>query len=132
MKKISMIILATATLMFVACGGSQKTDKAPSEKGTPEVEAPAPVVEADTATVSEILTQYEDVVKRTIPLLLKIQKGETKAIKEYQEVNKELTALDARLQKKAADFTEKEQKKYKELAKKIHDAATPGAVPSKK
>lgn len=130
MKKHLFILALSAGL--IACGGSEK---APESSSTPEAqtETATPVVAAeDTITVSQALAKYEESVKKIIPALIKMQKGDTKAIKEYQSLNKEINNHVSVLTKKASEMTEKEAKKYKEIADKLYKATNPNAPGDKK
>jgi len=130
MKKYLFIFALSAGLL--ACGGSGKTpDKSPVQEVKKDTVATIVAAE-DTMTVSQALAKYEETVKKLVPALLNMQKGDTKAIKEYQELNKEINKLVPVLTKKAGEMTEKEAKKYKEIADKLYQATNPNAPAPKK
>lgn len=130
MKKYLLILAISGGL--AACGGSGKApESSPSTDAVKDTVTT--VVEAeDTMTVSQALVQYEETVKKLIPALIKMQKGDAKAIKEYQSLSKEINNLVPVLTKKAEEMSEKEAKKYKEIADKLYKATNPNAPADKK
>lgn len=133
MKKISVMLVLSLSTMLIACDGSKKAPESPETTPTEAAAPETPEVSAeDTMSVSAALAKYEETVKKLIPSLLAMQKGDTKAIKEYQSLNKEINKLAPILSKKAGEMTEKEAKKYKEIADKLYQATNPNAKPAEK
>ncbi len=129
MRKISFILIAALSMVFVACDGNKKAAET-EVPATPAVETvveetPEPATE-DVKTVGEILKEYEATANKMTEALLGMQKGDIKAIKEYQKLSPEYTRLSSILSEKVNEMTPKDAKKFKEIAERI-TKSTPGA-----
>ena len=128
MKKISFILTMALAVVLVACNGDKKATEAEATE-TPAVEAPAveettePVAEK---TIAETLKEYEDTAKKMTESLLGIQKGDVKAIQEYQKISPEFARLSSILSEKVSEMTPKEVKQYKEIAERIAKSTPSG------
>ena len=124
MKKILIMFVTILSATLVGCVGTEKSDKnvIPEPKDTVQTIAPE-----DTMSVSVALVKYEVAVNKLIPALLKMQKGDRAALKEYQSLNKEVNSLIPILDKKVGELNDKDKKKYQEIAKKLYQATDPSA-----
>ncbi|MFR9166568.1 MAG: hypothetical protein ACLVKO_10270 [Dysgonomonas sp.] len=132
MKKISLLFAIVLSFVLVACGGGSQ--KAPDAEKSQEVKTDTvkTIALEDTMSVSTAIKLYEEKVKLLIPALISMQKGDTKAIKDYQKLNNEINKLVPVIQKKAGDMTEKEAKLYKETADRLYKATNPNAPATEK
>lgn len=130
MRKISFILIATLSMVFVACDSNKKATEAETST-TPAVETVAEEEASESSTeevktVGEILKEYEATANKITEALLGMQKGDVKAIKEYQKLSPEYARLSSILSEKVNEMTPKEAKKFKEIAERI-TKSTPGA-----
>jgi hypothetical protein len=118
MKKITMILMATALVVLVACGG-KKSDAAGGSAVKTEKESPA------AAKSSSSVDKYLSLIEELIPLAEKMKKGDAAAIEKYTKLSQELSELASStdFQSELAKLTPEQTKKYQEALLKFAAAA---------
>jgi hypothetical protein len=107
MKKIAMILLATAMVVWVACGGKK-------------------------SEAAESVDKYVSLVEQAIPLAETLKSGDISVLDSYTKIVQELSDLasSADFQKDLAHLTPEQTKKYLDAAQKLKAALFEEAFPA--
>ncbi|NDV84505.1 hypothetical protein [Bacteroides sp. 51] len=114
---LSIFAIATVAFAFVACGGKgTKTEEAEATatETVENVESAAPA-----ASEKSALAQYEEFINKVIDLYPKVKAGDVDAMKEYQKLSEEMTAVSTQLSQEMSTMSAEDAQKFAELGQKL-------------